>query len=215
VSEESLSPTDKTKKKIFSQPTFTEEKLKKSADEIRRRWKYDEVSQGPEFDEWAAAFTIGPTDLKTRDLFREFNLNDRSPYHWRALLEAFIREHVTYRGRPDEKTPEKFFRFALDVVQIIRDHSKDGRNYSSLANALQKFEPYRSRYKETNPDTLRKSVKEVTDLIGPMDGDPEVRLAKLDPDDALVRLAKLDPDRFLDAFVERAGTTEEDLRRWD
>jgi hypothetical protein len=215
VSEESSSPADKAKKKTFSQPTFTEEELKKSAGELLGRWKYDEESRRSDFDEWAAAFTIGPTDLKTRALFREFNLNDRSPYHWRALLEAFVRDYVMYRGRPDKKTPEKFFRFALDVVQIIRDHSKDDRDFSGVANALQKFEPYRSRYKEINPDTLRKSVKEVTDLIGPTDVDPELRLAKLDPDDALVRLAKLDPDRFLDAFVERAGTTEEDLRCWD
>ncbi len=213
MSEENSSRPNKARKKSFSQPTFTEEKLKTSADELRRRWKYDEASRRPDFNEWAAAFTIGPTDLKTQSLFRELNLNDRNPYHWRALLEAFVRDYVKYRGRPDEQTLEKFFGFALDVVQIIRDHSKDVRSYSSVATALQKT--YKARYKKINPDILRKSVKEVIDLIGPMDNDHKVRLAKLDPNDALERLAKLDPDRFLDAFVERAGTTEEDFRRWD
>jgi hypothetical protein len=211
MNEESSAPTKKTKKKSFSQPTFTEEKLEKLADKLRRRWKYDEASRRPEFDEWSAAFTIDPTDLKTQTLFRELNLNDRNPYHWRALLEAFVRDYVKYRGRPDGQTLEKFFRFSLDVVQIIRDQSKDVRSYSSVATDLQRT--YKARYAKISSDILRKSVKEVIDLIGPMDDDHKVRLAKLDPDDALEQLAKLDPDRFLDAFVERAGTTEEDLRR--
>jgi hypothetical protein len=215
MSEESSSPVKKAKKKSFSQPTFTEEKLKKSAEMLRRRWKYEEASRHPDFDEWAAAFTIGPTDLTTQTLFRELNLNERSPFHWRALLEAFVRDYVKYRGRPDERTSEKFFRFALDVVQIIRDHSNDVRSYSSVATALHKTEPYKTRYKKISTDILRKSVKEVVDLIGPMDSNHKVQLAMLDPDDALEQLAKLDPDRFLDALVERAGTTEDDLRRWD
>ena len=177
MSEETSSKTDEAKKRSFSQPTFTEEKLKKSADDIRRRWKYDEASQGPEFDEWAAAFTIGPVDLKTQSLFRELNLNDRNPYHWRALLEAFVRDYVKYRGRPDEQTLEKFFRFALDVVQIIRGHSKDVLSYSSVATALQKT--YKARYQKISPDILRKSVKDVIDLIGPMDEDHKVRLCEV------------------------------------
>jgi hypothetical protein len=199
----SSSPTDKAKKKVFSQPTFTEEQLKKSAAELLGRWKYDEESRYPDFDDWAAAFTIGPTDLKTQALFREFNLNDRSPYDWRALLEAFVRDYVKYRGRPDESSLEQFFRFAVDVDQIHKDRLKGNQGYSSVAAALQKIEPYRGRYRATNPDILRKRVKDVVDMIGPMD------------EDALVRLAELDPVRFLDAFVDRAGTTEEDLRRWD
>ena len=203
MTELKASGKDESGKKSFSQPAFKKDKLEKSADELRSRWKYEEASRRPDFDEWTAAFTIGPTDLKTQALFREYNLNAHNPYHWRALLEAFVRDYLKYPGRPDEKTSEKFFRFALDVVQIYRDQSKDSHTYSSVATALQKIEPYRARYWDINPDILRKSVKDVADLIGPMD------------DDAVIRLAELDPVRFLDAFVERAGTTEEDLRRCD
>jgi hypothetical protein len=193
--------TNKSKK--LSQPNFTEEDIKKLAASLLGRWKYEDGYSTGELDEWTAAFAIGPTDLKTQALFREFNLNDRSPYHWRALLEAFIRDYVTYRGRPKEESLEKFFRFAIDVIQIHLDHVKDDGNDTSVAAALLKIEPYRGRYWETNFDILRKDVKKVRDFVGPMD------------DDAMDRLSKLDPVRFLDAFVERAGTTEEDLRRWD
>jgi hypothetical protein len=203
MNEENSAQTNKSRKKTFSQPTFTEDELKKAADEFRRRRKYDEGYRRPDFDEWTAAFTVRPTDYDTRALFLEYDLNVNSPYHWRALLEAFIRDYVKYRGRPDQKTPEKIFRFAIDVNDVIRDHSVDERNFSSVATALQKNEPYKTKYAKINPDTLRKSVKEVTNLIGPMG------------DGALVRLANIDPDRVLDALVDRAGMTEEDLRRWD
>jgi hypothetical protein len=203
MGKDTQSRTNKAKKTAFSQPMFTEERLKKSADIFHGRRKYDEGYGGPDFDEWTAAFTIDPADYKTRALFLEFDLNAHSPYHWRALLEAFIRDYVKYRGRPKERSLEKLFRFALDVIQIHVDHLKDDRSYLGVAAQLQKIEPYRTRYREINLDILRKDVKEVTDLVGPMD------------DDALMRLAKLGPDRFMDAFLERAGVTEEDLRRWD
>jgi hypothetical protein len=203
MSEENSGPTDKSRKTAFSQPTFTEEELKTAADEFRRRRKYDDGYSGPDFDAWAAAFTIDSTDYKMRALFLEYDLHVHNPYHWRALLEAFARDYLKYRGRPKERSLEKLFRFAMDVIEIHRDHVKDDCNYSNVAAALQKVEPYRSRYRQSNPDILRKDVKEVIDLVGPMD------------DGAMIQLAKLDPDRFEDAFLERCGVTEEDLRRWD
>ena len=203
MSEENSGPTDKSRKTAFSQPTFTEEELKTAADEFRRRRKYDEGYSGPDFDAWAAAFTIDFSDNKMRALFLEYDLHVHNPYHWRALLEAFARDYVKYRGRPKERSLEKLFRFAIDVIQIHRDHVRDDRSYLSIAAALQKVEPYRSRYREVNLDTLRKDVKDVIDLVGPMG------------DGAMTRLAKLDPDRFMDASLERGGVTEEDLRRWD
>src|SRR5206468_8903191 len=141
-------------------------------------------------------------DHKMGALFLEYDLNVHDPYHWRALLEAFARDHVKYLGRPDLKTSEKFFEFALDVTLVIRDHSVDETNGSAVATALQKNEPYKTRYAKTNPDTFRKDVKAVTKLIGPMNDKP------------LLRLAKLDPDRFTDAVCKYHGVTEEDLRRW-
>jgi hypothetical protein len=196
MSEENAEPANKSRKKILSQPTFTEERLKKAAAELQRRRKYDEGYSSPEFDEWTAAFTIDHSDHNTHLLFETYHLDAKDPYHWRALLEAFVRDYVTYRGRPDQKTRESFFRFAVDVAGVIQAHSVDEKNSSDVATALLKFEPYRSRYASTNFDALRKDVKNVTKLIGPM------------KEGALVRLAQIDPDLFFDILGD-----EDELRR--
>jgi hypothetical protein len=198
MSEENAVPASKSRKKILAQPTFTEISLKKAAAELQRRRKYDEGYSSPEFDAWTAAFTIDRSDHKTRLLFKTYRLDARDPYHWRALLEAFVRAYAKFRGRPDEKTPESFFKLAIDVAGVIQEHSVDENNSSDVATALQKFEPYKGRYAKAKSDVLRKEVKSVTKLIGPME------------EGALLRLAKIDPDRFFDALGD-----EDELRRWD
>ncbi len=167
MSEDGSGPNREAPKKRFSQPKFEAEGLAKAAHKLQTRRKYDEGYSGPYFDNWAAAFTIDRKDQKTRELFLDLDLDERNPYHWRALLEAFVQEYAVYRGRPKKKTLDHLFRVALDAIEVARGQELDRNNASALAEAL--VRTYRDKYESANFDDLRKDVARVVDLVGSLD----------------------------------------------
>lgn len=186
----------------FTQPAFSEETLKALASELQLRWKYDHRYGTAHFDEWEAAFTIGVSDRRTQELFSAYDLNPASPYHWRALLEAFIGEFMKFKGRPNEQSPEKFFAFALDVIEMLEEHGAVKRDsQSAIVDALQRFEPYAKRHRDRNERTLRKLVAGVLEILGPID------------ESSLKRLAELDAAIFSKVYFERKGLTDKLLSR--
>ena len=188
----------------FAQP-FKQGEIQEIAYKLRKRWKYEEGYTIGAFDGWESAFTIDRKDEKTLDIFRHYDLNVSDPYHWRALLEALIRDYVKYKGRPSprERRLHKLFDLAMDVIEVREKHLQGDWGDSKVAALLQKFQPYRDKYWRIDLDDLRKRVAKVDDMIGPMD------------DDALTRLAKLNPDRFMEVLLAREGHGEEYLSQWD
>jgi hypothetical protein len=183
-------------------------KVTRSAESLRKRWKYDDRFFRGEITPWVAAFTIGEDHKAARELFRQLDLNETNPFHWRALFEMLLSEVVKKRGRPPEWIGKKLVLLALDAEEICRHKLQKGKGASGITTTLQQKEPFKSRYQNEDFGVLVKQVARVIELIEPMD------------DGALLRLAKLYPDVFDQVFHARDGLyhpplTEEYLARWD
>jgi hypothetical protein len=137
----------------------------------RDRWNSGYLRDGTEA--WQVALHLFDEDDETRWLFRELDLDEADPFHWRVLLELFAKTYVNDSGAPSKISKEQgrleFIKLAGAMTTIMRDNFGGKWRSTLVARVLKTDAPYKKIYGGEDQESLRKRVERTAKQIGPMD----------------------------------------------
>lgn len=124
----------------------------------------------------------GPSSIE--GLVSRYKVSHDDPVFWRTLLEILCRAFVALPGRPGW-TLFRYIDLAFDLDEIRRDLPGARWNKDDVLKALKTREPYKTKYKGTYQyaGVGEDRVQKITDLIGQMDDEALLKLARLFPDE--------------------------------
>jgi hypothetical protein len=168
-------PTQTSKAKIEKRRTPVKDLFEVNPEDLievqRDRWNGGYLRRGTEA--WQVALHLFDEDAETRWLFRELDLDETDPFHWRVLLELFTKTYVNDLGAPPKTSTEKgrieFIRLARAMTTIMRDNFGGKWRPTLVARKLKTDAPYHKTYGREDQEALRKRVQRTAKQIGPMD----------------------------------------------